>query len=126
MDGCDWCFHVAASYQLWMSNYEPMYEANVEGTCTVLEEAGGSGCRKIIYTSTVGCIGLPKKIDGTVPTEESGLLSDEQMRNDYKKSKFRAETMAVELFRKKGLPIVIVNPSAPIGPGDVKPTPTAR
>ena len=61
MAGCDWCFHVAASYQLWMRDYAPMYAANVEGTRNVLEAAGLAGCRKIIYTSTVGCIGLPRK-----------------------------------------------------------------
>ena len=61
MDGCDWCFHVAASYHLWMRDYAPMYAANVEGTRNVLEAAGQAGCQRIVYTSTVGCIGLPKE-----------------------------------------------------------------
>lgn len=127
LDGCDWCFHVAASYQLWMRNYKSMYETNVEGTRTVLEAAGKAGCRKIIHTSTVGCIGLPRKIDGKyTPTTEIDIIAPEQLSNDYKKSKFEAEAIAVELYRKQALPIVIVNPSAPIGPGDVKPTPTGR
>ena len=71
MDGCDWCFHVAASYQLWMRDYAPMYAANVEGTRNVLEAAGKAGCSRIVYTSTVGCIGLPKKVNGKfTPTDE--------------------------------------------------------
>jgi len=127
IEGCDWCFHVAASYQLWMRSYAPMYAANVEGTRNVLEAAGRAGCKKIVYTSTVGCIGLPKKIDGKyTPTTEVDIIAPDQLSNDYKKSKFQAETVAYELFRKKALPIIIVNPSAPVGPGDVKPTPTGQ
>ncbi len=127
LEGCDWCFHVAASYQLWMRDYAPMYAANVEGTRNVLEAAGKAGCQRIVYTSTVGCIGLPKETDGKfIPTTESDVLLADQLSNHYKISKFQAETVAVELFRKKGLPIIIVNPSAPVGPGDVKPTPTGQ
>lgn len=127
MENCDWCFHVAASYQLWMRNYKPMYQANVEGTRNVLEAAGKAGCRRIIYTSTVGCIGLPTKLHGRfTPTDETDIATESQMTNHYKRSKFQAETVAAELFRKQGLPIVIVNPTAPIGPRDVKPTPTGQ
>ncbi len=61
MRGCDWCFHVAASYHLWLSDYKPMYAANVEGTRNVIEAAAKAGCSRIVYTSTVGCIGLPKE-----------------------------------------------------------------
>src|SRR6266849_455972 len=64
MRGCDWCFHVAASYHLWLRDYRPMYAANVEGTRNVLEAAAAAGCARIVYTSTVGCIGLPKPIGG--------------------------------------------------------------
>lgn len=127
MEGCDWCFHVAASYQLWMRNYAEMYRTNVEGTRTVLESAGRAGCRKIVYTSTVGCIGLPKKVHGQyTPTTETDIVTEAQMTNHYKRSKFQAEGVASELFRKSGLPVIIVNPSAPIGPGDVRPTPTGQ
>jgi dihydroflavonol-4-reductase len=127
MAGCDWCFHVAATYSLWMRNYAPMYETNVEGTRNVLETAGKVGCRKIVYTSTVGTIGLPKKVDGKfMPTDETEKVFDGQLSNDYKRSKFRAEAVAFDLARKKGLPIIIVNPSAPVGPRDVKPTPTGQ
>ena len=127
MEGCDWCFHVAASYQLWMRNYAPMYKANVEGTRNVLEAAGKVGCKKIVYTSTVGCIGLPKEVNGKItPTTELDVATEAQMTNDYKRSKFQAEAVATEFYRKQGLPVVIVNPSAPIGPGDLKPTPTGQ
>jgi len=66
MRGCEWCFHAAASYHLWLPDYRPMYAANVEGTRTVLEAAASAGCQRIVYTSTVGCIGLPKATDGRV------------------------------------------------------------
>jgi dihydroflavonol-4-reductase len=126
MRGCDWCFHVAASYHLWLRDYAPMYAANVEGTRNVLEAAGAAGCGRIVYTSTVGCIGLPREIDGKVaPTDEATPVSGAQMSNHYKRSKWQAEVVARELAAK-GLPVVIVNPSAPIGAFDVKPTPTGK
>jgi dihydroflavonol-4-reductase len=127
LQGCDWCFHVAASYHLWMRDYAPMYAVNVEGTRNMLEAAGKAGCQKIVYTSTVGCIGLPAETNGSVtPATEADTVAFEDLAGHYKRSKFRAEAVAMELFRKNGLPIVIVNPSAPVGPGDVKPTPTGQ
>lgn len=124
--GCDWCFHVAASYHLWLRNYQPMYAANVDGTRNVLQSAGAAGCSRIVYTSTVGCIGLPKEVNGHVtPTDETTPVSEAQMSNHYKRSKWQAEQVASGLARE-GLPIVIVNPSTPIGPRDVKPTPTGK
>jgi dihydroflavonol-4-reductase len=124
--GCDWCFHVAASYHLWLRNYAPMYATNVEGTRNVLEAAASAGCARIVYTSTVGCIGLPVASDGNmVPTDETATVTEAQMSNHYKRSKWQAEALAIQLARK-GLPIVIVNPSAPVGPRDVKPTPTGQ
>lgn len=126
MRGCDWCFHVAASYHLWMKDYAPMYAANVEGTRHVLQAAADAGCSRIVYTSTVGCIGLPQDEGGKVtPTNEESRATLEQMSNHYKRSKWQAEQVALDLAQK-GLPIVIVNPSAPVGPRDVKPTPTGR
>ena len=127
MRGCDWCFHVAASYHLWLRDYAPMYAANVEGTRHVIEAAAQAGCARIVYTSTVGCIGLPKPdANGDLtPTDETALVSEAQMSNHYKRSKWQAEQVALE-FARKGLPVVIVNPSAPIGPRDVKPTPTGK
>jgi len=124
--GCDWCFHVAASYHLWLRDYAPMYAANVEGTRHVIEAAVEANCSRIVYTSTVGCIGLPKEVNGTVqPTDETAPVSEAQMSNHYKLSKWRAEEVARALA-SKGAPVVIVNPSAPVGPRDVKPTPTGQ
>jgi dihydroflavonol-4-reductase len=126
LKGCDWCFHVAASYHLWLPDYAPMYAANVQGTRNVLEAAGKAGCARIVYTSTVGCIGLPTQSHGKpTPTDESTPVSAAQMGNHYKRSKWQAEEVARALA-SQGLPVVIVNPSAPVGPRDVKPTPTGK
>ena len=126
MRGCDWCFHVAASYHLWLRDYAPMYAANVDGTRNVIEAAAEAGCSRIVYTSTVGCIGFPKETNGTVnATDENMPVAEAQMSNHYKLSKWRAEVVARELAAR-GLPVVIVNPSAPVGPRDVKPTPTGQ
>ncbi|MBL9134712.1 MAG: NAD-dependent epimerase/dehydratase family protein [Verrucomicrobiales bacterium] len=127
LKGCDWCFHVAASYHLWLRDYAPMYRSNVDGTRAVIEEAHKAGCSRIVYTSTVGCIGLPH-VDATghlSPTHEETPVSEAQMSNHYKRSKWRAEVVARECAAA-GAPVVIVNPSAPIGPCDVKPTPTGQ
>lgn len=124
--GSDWCFHVAASYHLWLRDYAPMYAANVDGTRNVIEAARTAGCSRIIYTSTVGCIGLPKMVNGKLTaTDESAAVSEAQMSNHYKRSKWQAELVARELAAQ-GAPVVIVNPSAPVGPRDVKPTPTGQ
>ncbi|MGA2030037.1 MAG: hopanoid-associated sugar epimerase [Verrucomicrobiota bacterium] len=126
MDGCEWCFHVAASYHLWLPDYKPMYLTNVEGTYNVIYAASLAGCQRIVYTSTVGCIGLPKEVDGkVVPSTEADTISDEHITNDYKRSKWEAEAIAAK-FAREGVPVVIVNPSAPVGPRDVKPTPTGQ
>lgn len=127
MEGCDWCFHVAASYALWLPDYEPMFRANVLGTQKVIRAAFKAGCSKIVYTSTVGCIGLPREVPGDrlIPTDEKTPVSEAQMSNPYKLSKWQAEVAAREL-RQQGAPVIIVNPSAPVGPRDVKPTPTGQ
>src|SRR6266487_1214514 len=107
MHGSDWCFHVAASYHLWLRDYAPMYAANVEGTRNVIEAAGAAGCSRIVYTSTVGCIGLPKEVNGIVtPTDETTPVSESQMSNHYKRSKWQAEQAARELAAR-GAPVVI-------------------
>ena len=126
LKGCEWCFHVAASYHLWLRDYAPMYQRMWREHATCLEAAAKAGCSRIVYTSTVGCIGLPKQAQGAIsPTDETAPVTESQMRNHYKLSKWRAEEVARGLAAK-GLPIVIVNPSAPIGPRDVKPTPTGQ
>ncbi|HTQ50996.1 MAG TPA: hopanoid-associated sugar epimerase [Candidatus Acidoferrales bacterium] len=124
--GCDWCFHAAASYYLWLRDYAPMYATNVEGTRNVIEAAGVAGCRRIVYTSTVGCIGLTQLVQGdAVPADEFEEVPETQLTNHYKRSKWQGEEVALKLACQ-GLPVVIVNPSAPIGPYDVKPTPTGQ
>jgi dihydroflavonol-4-reductase len=124
--GCDWCFHCAASYHLWLPDYKPMYLANVEGTFNVIDAAGHAGCERIVYTSTVGCIGLPKEEHGEiVPSTEADTIASEHLTSDYKRSKWEAELVAAK-FARDGMPVVIVNPTAPVGPRDVKPTPTGQ
>jgi dihydroflavonol-4-reductase len=124
--GCDWCFHVAASYHLWMADYAPMFEANVSGTRTVLGAAAEAGCRRIVYTSTVGCVGLPAPgRERLEPSHEGMLAAESQMVNHYKLSKWRAEQEALKLAAS-GAPVIIVNPSAPVGPRDAKPSPTGQ
>lgn len=125
MAGCDWCFHAAASYHLWLPDYRGMYETNVEGTRRALEAAAVAGCARIVYTSTVGCIGLPRAAGIILPTDETAPVSPAQLSNDYKKSKWQGEQVALELA-KRGLPVIVVNPSAPVGPRDAKPTPTGQ
>ena len=126
MRGCDWCFHLAASYYLWLPDYRPMYAANVEGTRRVIEAAAAAGCLRIVYTSTVGCVGLPVAANGeSTPSDEATPVSELQMGDHYKRSKWQAEQAAIRMARE-GLPVIIVNPSAPVGPRDVKPTPTGE
>lgn len=126
MRGCDWVFHVAASYHLWLRDYAPMYAANVEGTRNVIAAAVAADCARIVYTSTVGCIGLPHVNRApAVPSDEQAAVTEAQLSNHYKRSKWQAELVASE-WAAQGAPVVIVNPSAPVGPRDVKPTPTGQ
>jgi dihydroflavonol-4-reductase len=120
--GVEHVYHVAADYRLWVRDPAALYRANVEGTRAVLEAAGEAGVGRIVYTSTVGALGIPR--GGGAGTEETPVtLAD--MVGPYKRSKFLAERVAVELAAR-GVPVVIVNPSAPVGPWDVKPTPTGQ
>src|SRR5262249_25409069 len=115
-------FHVAADYRPWAKHPEGIYPANVEGTRTPLQAAADAGVARVVHTSSVGALGIPK--DGTPGTETTPVtLAD--MVGPYKASKFLAEQVALG-FALKGLPVVIVNPSTPIGPWDVKPTPTGQ
>lgn len=122
ISGCNWVFHAAADYRLWTRTPEAMYQVNVEGTRNVLEAACKANVERVVYTSSVGTLGNPG--DGTPGTEETPVsLAD--MVGHYKKSKFLAEREA-EKFVDRGLGLVIVNPSTPVGPQDIKPTPTGR
>jgi dihydroflavonol-4-reductase len=120
--GCQTLFHAAADYRLWTRSPAAMYDANVGGTRNVLAAALSAGVEKVVYTSSVGTLGNPG--DGT-PGNERTPVDFSQMVGDYKKSKFLAERAAEE-FLPKGLPLVIVNPSTPVGPMDIKPTPTGK
>jgi dihydroflavonol-4-reductase len=119
--GCGLVFHVAADYRLWAKDPRDLYRSNVDGTRNLLNAAKLAGAERIVYTSTVGCIGVPHDGIG----DEDAPVSLEDMAGDYKRSKFLAEQVALE-FARDGLPVVIVNPTAPIGDHDVKPTPTGK
>src|ERR1700674_1770180 len=120
--GCQGLFHVAADYRLWVRNPAAMYQTNVEGTRALLQAAARAGLERIVYTSSVATLGL--RADGQ-PSDEDTEASLTDMIGHYKRSKYLAEEVVRELARD-GVPVVIVNPSTPAGPGDVKPTPTGR
>src|SRR5579883_2705862 len=119
--GCGLVFHVAADYRLWAKDPRELYRSNLDGTRNLLEAARRAGVERVVYTSTVGCIGVPHDRPGDEDTPVS--LGD--MAGDYKRSKFLAEQAALE-FARGGFPVVIVNPTAPVGDHDVKPTPTGQ
>jgi dihydroflavonol-4-reductase len=121
VEGCGVVFHVAADYRLWTREPEEMYRSNVEGTRAMLEAARRAGVERFVYTSTVGCIDVPAGSIG----DENEPARLEQMQGPYKRSKFLAEQVALE-FAKDGFPVVIVNPTAPVGDHDFKPTPTGQ
>jgi dihydroflavonol-4-reductase len=121
VDGCHEVYHVAADYRLWLTDPAPMYATNVAGTQNVIRAATGAGVARIVYTSTVGALGIPHGGVGREDTPSS--LAD--MPGHYKRSKFMAEQATLEAAAA-GAPVVIVNPSTPIGALDLKPTPTGR
>ena len=122
MKGCQSVFHCAAAYTFWSRDPQGVRRANVEGTVNVLECAADAGAERIVYTSTVSTIGMPP--EGTLGDEETPL-SPRSLHGHYKQSKFEAEREALRLAGE-GIPVVVVNPTAPVGPWDVKPTPTGR
>ncbi len=122
LQGCEVLYHAAAYYSLWSRDKRTMYDINVQGTRNILEAAMTENVRKVVYTSTVGCIGLWP--DGR-PADEQTPLDPAILCNDYKLSKYQAEQAALE-FAGRGLPVVVVNPTAPVGPRDIKPTPTGQ
>lgn len=122
LTGCDTLYHAAADYRLWTRKPAEMYEINVGGTRTILEAALRRGLSRVVYTSSVGTLGNPG--NGT-PGDEATPVVFADMVGHYKKSKFLAEREA-ESFVSRGLPLVIVNPSTPVGALDVKPTPTGK
>jgi len=119
--GCGVVYHAAADYRLWTRDPQEMYRSNVDGTRHVLDAARRNGIERVVYTSTVGCIGIPKEGIG----DEQIPVGIEDMQGPYKRSKFLAEKVALE-FAGSGFPVVIVNPTAPVGDHDFKPTPTGK
>lgn len=122
LKGCDVLYHAAADYRLWTRDPSEMYRVNVDGTAAILGAALENGLSRVVYTSSVGTLGNPG--DGTPGTEATPVSLDDMV-GHYKKSKFLAEREA-EKFVSKGLPLIIVNPSTPVGPLDIKPTPTGK
>ncbi len=123
MEGCRYAFHVAADYRLWVRRPQRMYETNVQGSLNVLDAARRAGAHRLVYTSSVAALGLTH--DGT-PANEQTPAGLKDMIGHYKRSKFLAETAIAARARDTGFSVVTVNPSTPIGPGDLKPTPTGR
>src|SRR6516165_9208671 len=120
--GSRYLFHAAADYRLWVPDPAPMFRANVDGTRVLMTAALDAGIERVVYTSSVATLGLVP--EGSADEETPSKVED--MVGPYKRSKFRAEEAVRELVAEHGLPAVIVNPSAPVGPCDRKPTPTGR
>lgn len=123
LKGCDALFHVAADYRLWVPDSETIYAVNVDGSRALIEAAMTAGVERMVYTSSVATLGLNR--DGA-PADEDTPVALGHMIGHYKRSKFLAEEAVQSLIRDHGAPVVIVNPSTPVGPRDVKPTPTGR
>ncbi len=121
--GCSHLFHVAADYRLWIPDPERMYKTNVDGSRDLLRAAADAGAGRMVYTSSVATLGINRDRS---PADETTPVSLADMVGHYKRSKFLAEQAVRGLVQEHGLPVVIVNPSTPIGPRDVKPTPTGR
>src|SRR3984957_2251771 len=122
LKGVRYLFHAAADYRLWARDPEEIRRSNVEGTRLIMEEALSAGVERIVYTSSVATL---KLTDGVVSTEDNPLADGEGI-GAYKRSKVAAERLVEAMIQRDGLPAVIVNPSTPIGPRDVRPTPTGR
>jgi len=122
MAGCDAVFHVAADYRLWIPDPDAMYRANVEGTRAIIRAAQETGVRRVVVTSSVATMGFTN--DGT-PCDETSPVDEAAMIGHYKRSKWLAEQVALEAG-KSGANVVLVNPTAPVGEQDIKPTPTGR
>src|SRR5690242_3905380 len=120
--GCRYLFHVAADYRLWVPDPAPMFRVNVEGTRELMLAALAAGVERIVYTSSVATLGI---VPGGIADEDTQSRAADMI-GPYKRSKFDAEAIVSELILERNLPAVIVNPSTPVGPGDIKPTPTGR
>jgi dihydroflavonol-4-reductase len=123
--GCDEVYHVGAEYRFWSKRPEDVFESNVTGTRNVLEACLQHNVGRVVYTSTVGTIGLGGDAPPGTPRDEDSPAAEGQFTGTYKRSKLAAEQLALG-YASRGLPLVVVNPSAPVGPWDRKPTPTGQ
>ena len=123
LSGCSGLFHVAADYRLWARNPEEIYRHNVDGTVALLKAAAHAGVKRIVYTSSVATLKAGE--DGSIADENTPVSFDDMI-GTYKRSKFRAEQAVQKMITESCLPVVIVNPSTPVGPRDIKPTPTGQ
>ena len=124
--GARYLFHVAADYRIWARDPEEIVRANREGTLAVMRAARAAGVERIVYTSSVATLGVAPGADKNAPADETHPLTPETAVGAYKRSKVIAERLVEKMVAEEGLPAIIVNPSTPIGPRDVKPTPTGR
>jgi len=121
-EGCRYVFHVAADYRIWVPDPAAMLRANVDGTVAMLRAAQSAGAERIVYCSSVAALG--QTADGS-PADETTPVDPAAIVSPYKRSKYQAEQAVLDLARQ-GMPVIIVNPAAPVGPRDIKPTPTGR
>ena len=121
--GCRFVVHVAADYRIWVPDPAAMLATNVDATRALMFSAADAGVERVVHCSSVAALGLTK--DGT-PADETTPVSEESIVGIYKKSKYQAEQVVLDLVRGRGLRAVIVNPSAPVGPRDIRPTPTGK
>lgn len=121
--GCQYVFHVAADYRLWVPQPETMLRANVDGSVAMMRAARQAGVERIVYCSSVAALGFARNGE---PADEKTPVNPGDFVGTYKRSKYAAEQAVLRLVREEGLPAVIVNPAAPVGPRDIKPTPTGR
>jgi len=121
--GCRYVVHVAADYRFWVPEPQAMLRANVDGTLAVMRAAMAAGAERVVHCSSVAAVGF--SADGT-PADENTPAKEADFVGTYKRSKFLAERAVLELVRQEGLPAVVVNPAAPVGPRDIKPTPTGK
>ncbi len=121
VSGCNALFHLAADYRLWIPDPDTMYQTNVAGTRDLMLASAEAGIEKIVYTSSVAVLGLN---NDRTPANEETPMTVADMIGHYKRSKYLAEKEVLKLFQEQQLPVVIVNPSTPLGPRDIKPTPT--
>ena len=122
LDGCEGLFHVAAVYSLWTPDPEKVYETNVNGTANLLSVALSMGTKRVVFTGSESTVKVP---DSSGLGTEREFEDIQKLGGHYKKSKLLAEKLALSMCRR-GLPLVVVNPTTPVGPGDVKPTPTGQ